>query len=78
MTPEQREESARATERAKVFLKPGDRISAKRCGGGKSHFTMTGWDGVWICGKTISDVHASSVYRVNGIPLEFYHRSENA
>lgn len=28
-------------------------------------------DGYWICGKTVDDIAASSVYRVNGIPADF-------
>lgn len=57
---------------AQGTLKFGDRIGRTRCGGSKSTFVFTHWEGVWICGKSVHDCHASHIYSVNGKPLSFY------
>lgn len=66
-----RAESDRAHDRAKAFLKPGDRVSRRLCGGAKGTFVFTGWDGYWACGETISDCPPSAIYAVNGAPVCF-------
>lgn len=78
MTPEQlalaRAESARATERARAVLQPGDRLSVTLCGGGRGTVTMIGWDRTytgWIYSKTRDDIHASHILKVNGVPTSF-------
>lgn len=71
MTPERRAELYRATDRAKAALIPGDRLFVSRCGGIRTTVTFTGWDDLWICSKTLDDIAASSVIKVNGVPTSF-------
>jgi len=68
---ELRERSRRATERARAVLRPGDRICFTVCCEQRRHVVMTGWDGDWIASATKNDIHASSIYKVNGKPTSF-------
>lgn len=52
-------------------IKAGDKISAHGCAGTKRHFKFTHWDGSWLCGKNINDVHPINVYKINGKPVNF-------
>jgi hypothetical protein len=60
-----------ATGLAKYRLKLGDKISRKLCGGRTGTFTLTHYDGVWLCGVSVSDCHASSIFSVNGCLTDF-------
>ena len=72
MSPERIAESKRATERARVALKPGDRLQVEYgCSNRLINVTMTGWDGVWICCRSYNDIHANWVRKVNGVPTSF-------
>lgn len=61
----------RATERAKLVLKPGDRITFTRCPGTKRWGIFVGWDGAWIETKTLCDVAAYNISKINGVPVTF-------
>jgi hypothetical protein len=75
MTPEERAEWQKvriaAFERAKKVLKPGDRISRKMCAGARGTFKFTHWEGMWACGRTVSDCSSMNIYRVNGKDVDF-------
>lgn len=68
----------RATERARPVLQPGDKIRAVRCGGTAATFIfkkfgqkIDGTPADWICARTVDDIHASHIFRVNGVPKSF-------
>lgn len=61
----------RATERAKVVLKPGDKLRVQRCGPSYTTVRFTEWDGIWACSRTMSDIHAVNIMKVNGTPVDF-------
>lgn len=72
MTTEQRRErNMLATERAKKVLKPGDRLCVSRCGGSQPTVTFVEWDGLWIRSRTLDDIAASNILRLNGKPVDF-------
>ncbi len=72
LSEEQKALLKRATERARAVLKPGDRLSARRCCDQKIHVTMSAWDGDWIVSRSgIDDIHAAHIYRLNGRPVDF-------
>ncbi|MBS7545669.1 hypothetical protein [Ancylobacter oerskovii] len=75
LTPEQLEErrahGARATERAKAIVKPGDVLQFTRCGGVRSRATFIGWEGQWMCSTSLSDIHALHVFKLNGDWVSF-------
>jgi hypothetical protein len=56
----------RATARAKVALKPGDWLQYTMCAGLRGRAKFTGWDGIWACSRTKSDIHALHIFKVNG------------
>lgn len=69
----------RATERARAILKPGDRLLIANCGG-RSTVTFVGWVdhrgvpdpvGRCIASKTLDDLLAWNVSKVNGQPANF-------
>lgn len=71
-TERYRELGALATERAKLFLKVGDRVNRSICGGGNGTFKFTGWEGCWAQGRGGGvDCHALSMRLVNGKPIDF-------
>jgi hypothetical protein len=78
MTDAQRAASKRATERARASLKPGDKIRVTGCGGTVATCRFVGFDtksdgspSDWICSRTRDDIHASHIFRVNGVPTSF-------
>lgn len=71
MTAEQIAHSERARALALKTIKPGDRLYIERCGGIRCTVTMTGWDGYWITSKTLDDISAIHILRVNGKPMSF-------
>jgi hypothetical protein len=70
-------ENARAVERAKAVLKPGDRLFITTCGNGRgATVTMTGWSETFpgfITSKTMHDdeLHPVNVRRRNGQSVGF-------
>lgn len=71
-TDEQIAEFARAVEKARKVLKPGDRIRVTKCPGTKRWITFAGWDGLGIVSKSgISDYSPRSVDMINGKPVDF-------
>lgn len=72
MTSEQIAYSAQATERARAFLKPGDRIQVERCSSVKRNYIFAGWEGRWIVSRCgYNDISARHILRVNGEPIRF-------
>lgn len=70
----------RAEERARAALKPGDRLYVERCGGIRATVKFVGFcdylgrpdpQGRCIQSKTLDDLHAWNVLRVNGVPMSF-------
>lgn len=74
-----REESARATERARSVLKPGDVLYCSMCAGLHRRVTFShfgtkddGTPGAWIITAGGTDnVHATHIHRVNGVSTTF-------
>lgn len=62
---------ANSLELAKKVLKPGDIVTALGCGGIRRTFTFQGFEGAWILGKTIDDVHPIDIYKVNSKWVDF-------
>lgn len=80
-TPEEKEfhraHAARATERAKAVLKRGDVIQYTLCGGARGRATFVEWDGSWACSISRSDIHALSIFRLNGELVSFRDNGED-
>lgn len=51
------------------IVKVGDKISRNMCGGRKGTFTFTGFEGDWLCGKTVNNCHLIDVYAINGVKV---------
>lgn len=72
---------SRTAERARVVLKPGDRIRVTRCGGSAPTFTFEGWSPWllpemagpprWMRSKSVDDLSPFCVIAVNGVPTSF-------
>lgn len=63
-----------AAEKAKAFLKKGDRVRVSKCPGTKRTITFSHFDGPWIVSKSgINDYAPTSVDLVNGQPVNFKH-----
>lgn len=71
-------EIARATERARAVLKPGDRITFTSCPGTKRWGIFEGFDSgrltsqaSWIRTRTRNDISPITISKVNGKPASF-------
>ena len=71
---------ARASERARAVLKPGDRVTlGSSCGSGVTTVTFANWgyvghpvpDHAYFAGRTIDDLHPWNITKVNGQPVNF-------
>lgn len=63
---ERRQRSELARQWAMDMIKLGDRITVARCGG-RSTFTMAGWDGHWMVSRSgWNDLAPICVLRING------------
>lgn len=61
----------RAADRARAVLQPGDRITFTSCPGTKRWGIFEGWERDWIRTRTLDDVSASTISKVNGRPVSF-------
>ncbi len=61
----------RAADRARVVLQPGDRITFTSCPGTKRWGIFEGWERDWIRTRTLDDVSASTITKVNGRLISF-------
>ncbi|MET3601015.1 hypothetical protein [Martelella mangrovi] len=66
-----RDEWVRAADRARQYLREGDRITYTACPGTKRWGVFVGFDGNWIVTKSRSDVSARGITRVNGRRVDF-------
>lgn len=75
ISDERRQQIHEATERARAVLKPGDRRRITRCGGIVSTVTFVGFADPpyhrWICSKTLEDIAAVNIIKLNGKPVDF-------
>jgi len=71
---------ARASERARAVLKPGDRVTlSSSCGSGVTTVTFANWGHVghpvpghaYFAGRTVDDLHPWNITKVNGQPVSF-------
>jgi len=69
----------RATDRARLVLKRGDKIRCTGCGGTVATYKFLAWDtslitgepNGWIVSPSRDDLHASHIIRLNGQPHSF-------
>lgn len=62
----------RSAERARLVLKPGDRLSmASACGGRAQTVTFSHWYGNTISSRSVDDLSAWNIAKVNGVPTCF-------
>lgn len=71
LTLAKRGECIRAIDRARIALKPGDKITFTSCPGTARTATFQGWEGNWICSKSRSDIAAPSILKLNGQSVSF-------
>lgn len=72
LTREERDTlTKQATIKAQAILKPGDRLRITRCGGIESTVTFVAFNGQWIQSKTLDDIHAVHILKVNGEIVDF-------
>lgn len=62
----------RAADRARAVLQPGDRITFTSCPGTKRWGIFEGWERDWIRTRTLDDVSASTISKVNGRAISFH------
>lgn len=75
VSEERKAEIRAATIRAREILQPGDRLFISRCGGIRTTVTFVGFDDPpyhsWIRSKTLDDIAAVNIMKVNGKPVDF-------
>ncbi|WP_319519853.1 hypothetical protein [uncultured Martelella sp.] len=65
------DEAIRASDRARQYLRPGDRITYEHCPGPKRWGVFVCFDGHWACTKTRNDVVPMCITKVNNVPVDF-------
>ncbi|MAU21065.1 MAG: hypothetical protein CMH13_11095 [Martelella sp.] len=71
LSKEQRDELIRATDRARQYLREGDRITYSSCPGTKRWGVFVGFSGECVVTKTRDDISARSICKVNGRAMNF-------
>ncbi|WP_269220869.1 hypothetical protein [Brevundimonas vesicularis] len=74
LSKEVRDHIARAVERAKAVLQPGDKIGLTICGGGRAYYRMVGWgglNGAYIESRTSDELSPYNIVALNGVPTSF-------
>lgn len=67
----QRDELIRATDRARQYLREGDRITFTSCPGTKRWGVFVGFSGECVVTKTLDDISARNISKVNGLRVDF-------
>ncbi|MGV0912400.1 hypothetical protein [Martelella sp. FOR1707] len=71
LSQQQRDELIRATDRARQYLREGDRITFSSCPGTKRWGVFVGFSGECVVTKTRDDISARSISKVNGLRVDF-------
>ncbi len=71
LSKEERDELIRATDRARQYLREGDRITYTSCPGTKRWGVFVGFSGECVVTKTRDDISARNISKVNGLRVDF-------